>query len=179
MTSSTLIQRSLIVPVLAVAATMIVGCSGGGTGTTTTTTPPTTDSPSGTASSSLTSLDPCSLLTKDDLTQLGVKLRGPDNSAKSRGCAWQKGPTYEVGIYLNSSQGINELGAGGSNKVSLQSHDAIQLMGNGFSCLVDIAISDTTSVNVSVASSGGQSQECQIATQYATLIEPKLPAQQK
>jgi hypothetical protein len=177
-----LIQRSLIVPALATLALAVVGCSGVGTtatGTTATASSLTAGSASSDVSSPLASLDPCGLLTQDQLTQLGLTLRGPDNPGKSHGCAWQKGPSYEVGIYLNPTQGIKGLNVGGSAKVVLQSHDAIQSASNGFSCVVDIAISEKSSVNVSVASPGGESQECSVAAQYATLIEPKLPAQQK
>ena len=83
-----------------------------------------------------------------------------------------------MGIYANGSQGLDELRADNSTTVSsLRSHAAIQTANSDIDCLFDIAITKTSSVDISVE--GSADNACQIAAQYATLIEPKLPAQQK
>jgi hypothetical protein len=129
------------------------------------------------ASNPIASVNPCSLLTQSDVTHLGLTANGPDNTTKSRGCAWTKSASYSVGIYANGSQGLDELRADNSTTAPLQSHDAIQTANSGIDCLFDIAITKTSSVDISVEAGIGNA--CQIAAQYATLIEPKLPAQQK
>lgn len=171
-TNTALFRRSLVVPVLIAVGFGVTACSGdasGGSGSTT--------APSSTASNPIAAVDPCRLLTQSDVTQLGLTPNGPDNTAKSRGCAWNKGTSYSVGIYANGSQGLDELRANNSTTASLQSHDAIQIANSNMDCVFDIAISRTSSVDITVEAGTGNA--CQIATQYATLIEPKLPAQQK
>lgn len=159
---------------LASLALGIAACSGGVTGTATPTTTPSSDAPTSAPGNPLASLDPCSLLTQDDLTQLGITVTGPDNTAKSRGCGWQKHGAYSVGIYLNGSQGIETAGVDGATKVNLQSHDAVESQSYG--CGVEIAISKTSSVDINVSSGPN---DCQTAQTYAQLIEPKLPAQER
>lgn len=177
MTNTVLIRRSLLLPVLVIAGLVSISCSGGGLGVNTPSASSTTSaSASSNASNPVAAIDPCTLLSQDDVTKLGLTSRGPEDTAKSRGCGWQKGPSYAVGIYADPSQGIDDLRAGNSTTVSMSSHDAIQTA-NGIDCLVDLAITKTSSVGVSIEVSSGNA--CGIATQYATLIEPKLPAQQK
>jgi hypothetical protein len=172
-----LIRRSLTLPILVALAVGITACSGGVSGTPTPTASPSSDSPSTSAGSPLASLDPCSLLTGDEMTQLGVISNGPDNTPKSRGCVWQKHGAYTVGIYLDGTQGIDAPGSDGATKATLSSHDAVQVERTG--CDIEIAISNTSSVDVNASYGGNQGQECQLAQTYAQMIESKLPAQQK
>lgn len=175
MTMTKLIRRSLALTTLAAATLGVAACSGdvGGTPTPSSTT---SDAPSTTAANPLASLDPCSLLTQDSLTQLGITVTGPDNTAKSRGCKWQKHGQYSIGIYLDGSQPIDTVGTDGASKVTLQSHDAVQTSTSGFGCDVEIAISTSASVDVIASSTPN---DCQVAQNFAGLIESKLPAQQR
>ncbi|HJP78545.1 MAG TPA: DUF3558 family protein [Pseudonocardiaceae bacterium] len=177
MTNTVSIRRSLILPMLLVVGLGIVACSGGETGTAIPSSSSTTPTSAPQSSNNpVAAIDPCTLLSQDDLTNLGLTSTGPEHTAKSRGCGWQKGPTYSLGIYADASQGIDELRDGSSTTAPLQSHDAIKTPSN-VDCSIDIAITKSSSVSVSIAMTNGD--ECGIAMQYATLIEPKLPAQQK
>lgn len=171
MIKTKLVRRSLALSVLITTALGISACSGDVSGTATP-----SDAPSTTQTNPLATLEPCGLLTQDDLTQLGITVKGPDNTSKSRGCEWQKHGVYSVGIYLDGSQPIETAGTDGTVKVTLQSHDAVQTAENGFGCGVEIAISGTASVAVNVSAGPN---DCQTAQEYAGLIESKLPAQQK
>lgn len=178
MTTSASIRRSLILPVLLTAGLALAACSGGGSGNTTPTASSTTSNsaPSSSADNPVAAIDPCTLLSQDEVTSLGLTSRGPETAGKSRGCGWAKGASYAIGIYADASQGLDALRAANSTTISLSSHDAMQTP-SGIDCGVDIAITKVSSVGISVESAGNN--PCAIATQYATLIEPKLPAQQK
>jgi hypothetical protein len=171
---TTLIRRSLALPILITAVLGLAACSGGGGTPTASST--SSDAPSKAAGNPLAPLAPCDLLSQDQLTSLGLGPGKPDNTAKSRGCEWAKGTSYALGIYLDGSQPIETAGTGGAVKVDLQSHDAVQTVPDGFGCGVEIAISGTASVAVNVSSGPNA---CQVAQEYAGLIESKLPAQQK
>jgi hypothetical protein len=171
-TKTTLIRRSLILPMLVIVGIGSVACTGGGV-TGNATTPPTTS----VTANPVAAIDPCSLLSQSDMTSLGLTSTGPEKTVKSRGCGWQKAATYSIGIYADPSQGIDVLRASNSTTASLQSHDAIQTANSGIDCLFDIAITKTSAVGISIEAGVGNA--CQLAQQYATLIEPKLPAQQK
>jgi hypothetical protein len=169
------IGRSLTLAILLATGLGVASCSGGGGGSDPTANSTTTNSASS-SDNPVASIDPCTLISQDDMSKLGLTSRGREDTANSRGCGWDKGATYSFGLYANRNQGIDELRDSSATAVSLSSHDAIQ-MANGIDCLVDIAITKTSSINVSIEASG--TSACGIATQYATLIEPKLPAQQK
>jgi hypothetical protein len=171
-TNTTLIRRSLILPVLMIVGIGSVACAGGGV-TGSATTPPA----SSTTASPVAAINPCTLLDQSDMTQLGLTSTGPEATPKSRGCGWAKHATYSLGIYVDGSQGIDQLRNGNSTTVPVQSHDAIQTADTDIDCGIDIAITKTSSVGVQIEAGGGNA--CQYAQQYATLIEPKLPAQQK
>ena len=110
MRTTTLTRRSLALPILVCAMLGIAGCSGGITGSATSSTT-SSGAPSSVPANPLASLDPCGLLSEEQLAQLGITLTGPDNTAKSRGCGWQQHGNYSVGIYLDGSQGIEAAGA--------------------------------------------------------------------
>lgn len=175
MTTSVLIRRSLVVPVL-LAGLALTGCGGGGGIAPTASSTTSNAAPSSTATNPVAAINPCTLLSQGDVANLGLTSRGPETAAKSRGCGWAKGASYSIGIYADATQGLADLRAAGSTTVALASHDAMQTA-SGIDCGVDIAITNTSSIGISVEAGTGNA--CGIATQYATLIEPKLPAQQK
>jgi hypothetical protein len=173
-TDIVLFRRSLILLALLIVGLGSAACSGGGpipAASTTTSVPS-----SVVVSNPVAAIDPCSLLSQSDVARLGLTSRGHEDTAKSRGCGWSKGAVYAIGIYANRSQGLSTLRDSTSTSVSLVSHDAIQTASD-IDCMVDIAITKTSSVGISIEAGGGNA--CGYAAQYATLIEPKLPAQQK
>lgn len=175
-----MIRRSLILPALATAVLSIAACSGGGSEVTNTTTPATSDNAASTsaqASDPLASLDPCSLLTSEQVSQLGLTPQGPKTIAGSRGCTWAN-PGYVIGIHFYEGRGLDNPndGTGENTKYSLPGHDAVQSTKSGFGCGIEIAI---TTSSIVIAQISNEPNDCALAQQYATLIEPKLPAQQK
>jgi hypothetical protein len=176
------LQCAFVLSALVSVAGAITGCSGGGvTGSTTTASTPSTTvaGTTGEAGNPLAAVNPCDLLTSDQVNQLDLTTEGPQSNAKSRGCGWRKGATYSMNIDVRDNQGIGPTDSPGVTKVALQSHDAVQDTSSGFGCDIGIAISKSSSADVVVSGAESIQQQCQIATQYATLIEPKLPAQQK
>lgn len=174
MTRTRVLQCAFVLSALVAVA----GCSGGAdAGSTTATSTPSTTT--GEASSPSAAVNPCDLLTSDQAHQLGLTAEGPKNTAKSRGCGWRKEATYSMNIDIRDNQGIGPSDTPGVTKVALQSHDAVQDTSSGFGCDIGIAISTSSSADVAISGAESVQQQCQIAMQYATLIEPKLPAQQK
>lgn len=173
MTDTKTFRYLLVLPVLLIAGLGVSACTGGqdqgGSTTTSAPLPSPADNP-------VAAIDPCGLLTNSEVSRLGLTSRGPESSPTSRGCGWSKGASYSFGIYVDPTQGLDVLRGKTSTSVSLASHDAIQTA-SGIDCLVDIAITKTSSVGISAE--GDVSTVCQVAVQYAALIEPKLPAQQK
>jgi hypothetical protein len=174
----------MILPAFAAIALGAAACSSGAaTGTPTATSAPATTSSSDSSSSgdgnSLASVDPCGLLTQQQVSQLGLTAEGPANNAESKGCGWRKGPTYSLGFYIYQNRPIDAVGSNGASKVTLQSHDAVETTASGTGCAVEIEVSRTSTVLVTTDANSGLTQSCRIAEQYATLIEPKLPAEQK
>lgn len=177
-----MIRSSLILSASAVVVLTLAGCSDGGSGATTptSTTSGNTGSSSASSSDPLATLDPCSLLSTDDVSQLGLTPQGPKEIASSRGCTWSKGATYVIGVHFVEGQGLDKLndGTGQNTAFSLPSHDAVR-SDKGSGCTIEIAITSNSTVDIQASEGAQAANECPLAQQYATLIEPKLPAQQK
>jgi hypothetical protein len=165
---TSLLRRSAVLASIAASVLGLTACSGDVPGTAT----PSTTAPA----NPLASVQPCSLVTLDDQARLGLDPGKSNNTAKSRGCEWSKGTSYAVAIYLDGSQPIEAAGVNGVTVLPLQSHDAVQTPPDGLGCGIEIAISKTSSVAVNVSN---VANACQLAQQYAGLIEPRLPAQEK
>jgi len=165
------IPRLAIIPLVAVGALLIAGCADAVAGTPTVAA--TTSAPAVSAS-----INPCALLTSSDIQHLGVASRGPDALGGSRGCSWLKTGQYNVGFSVWDHLGIDQMNSGGNPITNhrVGSHDGRQFEGADGGCFVAMAITSTSSIDVSVG--GDPSVECQLADQFALLIEPRLPAEQ-
>jgi hypothetical protein len=184
------IRALALVPTLGLAVLGVVGCSSGVTGTPTPTADPSASTTTQQSSSATTtpsvsaSIDPCKLLTAQEATQLnlvpdGRKDIGVDQGY-SRGCRWHEVGQYTVDFAVYDHVGLDTIGGNGQPVTNhpVGSHDGRQSFGPTGSCGISLAISPSSMVDVS-ASVGTEVQNCQVASQYATLVEPRLPAEQK
>jgi hypothetical protein len=134
-----------------------------------------------TSPSPTTSIDPCALLTGSDVQQLGLQLNGRDTAGGGRGCSWHRTGQYTVGFGAFDHSGLGELSTNGRTITDhpVGSHDGRLVLSAGDSCGVFLQITKTSMVDVAVAGALDDAQTCQLADQYAKLIEPRLPAEQK
>lgn len=169
-----------------VGALALAGCSSSTGGDATFAT--TTTAPTSTASQiaqQLQSLDPCSVLSFSDANKLHLVKKGRDDnaSANSRGCGWDTdanvvGATNEWGFTFsilldNSATDVNTQGVT-VKQVSTNGRSGLQLDGHDGTCVVTMAITNTSAAMVTTSSTN-QSQACSYATDVAALVEPKLP----
>jgi Protein of unknown function (DUF3558) len=136
-----------------------------------------TEQPSSTVSASI---DPCALLTGADIQRLGLVSRGPDRLGPSRGCSWNKPGQYAVTIGVYDHDGFGDISTIGHviSNHPVGTHDGRQVLDDDGGCGIALAITALSLVVVAV-SNVDETQECPLADQYAVLIEPRLPAQEK
>jgi len=172
-------RRLGLVPLLAVV--VVAGCANAVAGSPAATTgSPTsaTDPPSAGPSAAI---DPCTLLTGTEIHQLGLLSSGRDTSAGARSCSWHKAGQYTVGAGVFDQVGLAQLSNVGRTITShpVGSHDGRQVLSQEGGCGVYLQITKTSIVDIVVVDALGDTQSCQLADQYATLIEQKLPAEQR
>lgn len=137
---------------------------------------PTASSPqveSGTAA-----LQPCELLTAEDLAALGLpslpRDKGPMGPA--RHCQWQTSGSHTVSVGVTDDLDIDQVQ---SEKppapLAVGSHDAVQYVGLAGTCGVAIAVTDSSRVDVLRVAGGDMTKACNHANQAAELVETKLP----
>lgn len=140
-------------------------------------------SPSKTGSSGespVAGTDPCELLTSADVAALAV---GPSKGEKgldstSRACVWNSTDQgeYTIRVQIFDTRGLKEIQASGpvEQLSGIGKHKAVRYP-FGTLCAVGIAITETSRVEATGASGNNKQRACQVATQVAQLIEPKLP----
>ncbi|GLW95119.1 DUF3558 domain-containing protein [Actinokineospora globicatena] len=129
-----------------------------------------------------TSVKPCELLTDSEASSIGADGAGqPKKTKGSTGCRWRvekalAADSYNVDVTYYEARSLDDVVSSQTKKpMKLGSHDAIEVLGDNKSgCIVAIAVSDTTRVDVVVAG-GEQTRLCAPAVDVAKLIEPRLP----
>lgn len=186
-------RRFAAVPVLAAAVLSLAACSttGGtptpaGGGPAQTGTAPTSGGGSTGGGTSLSSLQPCSLISSSEAANLHLSAQGPDNSASAPSCDWQKPVDtngqngYSVGATIWASQGLGDVNTSGYSVTSVQlgGHQGKQLAATAAAgnCLVAIGVSDSSRVDITVNAGTDTNQACQVANQVAQAVAPELPA---
>jgi hypothetical protein len=173
---------SLVVAALLSVAACTSSTSGNGTpASTANTTQPGNSSPA--ASSALASMQPCDLLSSNDLSQNQLGSTTPENLAGVRTCRWQNttannGDGYTIGVGIRESQGINNAGTDTDTVTTdnIGSHPGRQLQSTiSGSCIIAIGVTNTSRVDVTVNAGTDPVQGCQLANQFAKLVEPNLP----
>jgi hypothetical protein len=174
-------RRLGLVPLLAVVVVVVAGCADAVAGSPAATTDPSvsaTDPPSAGPSAAI---DPCTLLTGAEIQQLGLLPSGRDTAAGGRACSWHKTGQYSLGIEVFDHAGLDQLSTVGRTITNhpVGAHDGRLVLSQGGGCGVYLQLTPTSIVVVDAAGVLTDTQSCQLADQYATLIEQKLPAEQR
>jgi len=176
-------HRSAVLPVLAAAIALVAtGCSASVTGSPAATTDPPRSASDAPTSGMSAAIDPCALLTGSDVQQFGLQANGRDTAAGGRACSWYKNLQYTVGIEVFDQVGLGQLSTLERTITDhpVGSHDGrLVLSAGGGGCGVFLQITRTSMVDVDTAGGPSDTRSCQLAEQYAMLVEPRLPAEQK
>ncbi|WP_236790084.1 DUF3558 family protein [Amycolatopsis sp. GM8] len=132
----------------------------------------------------LAAIKPCDLLTAQEAAQF--KAQGPGQvgdtqaSGSTSACGWH-GRTADdnsvsFGVDIRATQGIDELRANGGTVTDgkVNSHAARQLQTVNGGCILSLRVGPKSRVDISVVADNA-AQSCQIASDIANIIEPKLP----
>lgn len=131
----------------------------------------------------LAAIQPCSLLTADDLSKYGTFPEGsPDNVDYTRGCKFQKdreSPTDAgrvVSVDIREKQGIGDInGMGkGVDHTEANGRKLAQVPGEGL-CMIAIGVTESSRVDINVTATEGTNKSCNIADEIAVQVESKLP----
>jgi hypothetical protein len=134
------------------------------------------------AAAKLAAIDPCTLLTPAQIDQYGLRKKEVGELAGARQCGWShpsddhgKGG-YAVGPAIRDHQGLRDINTDGYTMTDqpVGRHQGRQAQQDGDAgCLVSIGV--TESARVDIAAAGEPGTACQVANQFATLMEPLLP----
>jgi hypothetical protein len=132
----------------------------------------------------LASIQPCDLLSADIISQNQLGTPTPANEGGARTCKWQNttannGDGYVVGFGIRDSQGIKDVNTDGYTVTpdNIGSHPGRQLQSTiSGSCTIAIGVTNSSRVDVTGVAGTDANQACQLANQFAKLIEPNLPA---
>jgi hypothetical protein len=170
-----------LVLLLAVAVSAVAGCANAVAGSPAPTTGPsaptsTTDTSPGLSAA----IDPCTLLTDPEIQQFGLLPNGRDTAAGGRDCNWLKTGQYSLGVEVFDHEGLDQLSSVGRTITNypVGAHDGRQVLSQDGGCAVYLRLTQNSIVAVA-AVDVRNTQSCQLADQYATRIEPKLPAEQR
>ena len=185
-------MRLLLLPIVAVAALALAGCSqetpgnaepGGDTGENTGAptipggeTTESTESSAPGGDSGTADLQPCDMLTGADQAQLQISGGAEDEVGPERLCQWTASGSHTVSVGIADELGLDDVqSSGAKTPMKVGSHDAVQFTGGVSSCAVALGVTDTSRVDVISAANGDEAKACTIAKQAAALVEPKLP----
>lgn len=177
-----IVMRGLaLVSLLAVAVLAVAGCADAVAGSPAPTTGPSV-SASATGTPGLSAaIDPCTLLTDPQIQQFGLLPSGRDTAAGGRDCNWRKTGQYSLGVEVFDHEGLDQLSSVGRTITNypVGSHDGRQVSSQDGGCGVYVQITRNSIVVVAAVDVLDAAQSCPLADQYATLIEPELPAEQR
>ncbi|KID29596.1 hypothetical protein HQ32_03010 [Prauserella sp. Am3] len=129
-------------------------------------------------------MDPCSVLTPDDLSTYGSFPPGkPETVGTSRTCRFMKDtdspstdPGRVIAVGFRDQQGLNDVQdmGMGIDRVEVDGREYAQVPSDG-GCQVMIGVSDSSRVDITVDATEGTQKSCNIADEVGQIIEPKLP----
>ncbi|HEY0454278.1 DUF3558 domain-containing protein [Actinophytocola sp.] len=132
--------------------------------------------------SPLAGIEPCDLLTAEEVAQLGVGNGQNDDVGDSPGCSWSKSGDFVLSVGLVTDVGIHDANLQGASPepVNVGGHEAIRVQNQGGGeggCAVLIATSDSSFVDITVITTSGSDtpRACGAAENVAGLVERKLP----
>jgi hypothetical protein len=132
----------------------------------------------------LTSIQPCNLLSSDVVSQNQLGSPTPGNESGARICSWQNttannGDGYTIGVGIRDSQGIKDVSPDGYTVTpdNIGGHQGRQLQSTqSGTCIIAIGVTNSSRVDVTVNAGTDPVQGCQLANQFAKVVEPNLPA---
>jgi Protein of unknown function (DUF3558) len=138
--------------------------------------PPETSETETETSSGAASLEPCELLSPEDLAALSLGPGEEDAAAGARSCSWQTAGGQVVGADIWDDLGIGDVQSKSTPQPkTVGSHKATQYVGELGACAVAIELTATSRVDVIGVADGDLAKACQIANDAANLVERKLP----
>lgn len=133
------------------------------------------------AESGTAALQPCELLTAEDLTALDLPTTEKEarNLGPARGCQWQKPhsdePGHTVTLGIMDELSIDEVVSDTDPKpLTVGSHEAMRYTAGG-SCGIAMAVTESSRVDVLGTSDGDLKRGCKVAKRAAKLVEQHLP----
>ncbi|MER7116965.1 DUF3558 domain-containing protein [Saccharomonospora azurea] len=151
--------------------------------TKTDTVPPQSTHPSTTPASS--SIDPCDLLSKEDLADAGTFSSEYKEGGGARSCYWQQsatggGDVFTFILSIRDGQGIDSVKdiGNGIEQTEVNQRPAVSTQDpKSGDCVLALQIGDSSRVDVTVLGEGnGLDGSCDIAEEIAGRFEAKLPA---
>jgi Protein of unknown function (DUF3558) len=132
--------------------------------------------------SGTSALQPCELLTAEDLTALDLPTETEEISlGPARGCQWQRPHTADkvggtVTLAIMDALSIDEVVSDTAPKpLTVGSHDAMRYTDGAGGCGISIAVTESSRVDVFGTSDGNLKRGCKIAKRAAELVEQHLP----
>ncbi|MEY7971287.1 DUF3558 family protein [Saccharomonospora xinjiangensis] len=129
------------------------------------------------------SIDPCSLLTADDLAGAGKFESRYEEQGSARSCFWQKdfngeNDTFTFILSVRDSQGIdvlNDIG-GGVVKEDVNKRPATSTEDpESGDCVLALKLDINARIDVTVLGEEGRNDSCEVAQGISRIFEPRLP----
>lgn len=144
------------------------------------TTEPTETETSEPPSDGLAGIEPCDLLDDGELATLQLTGGDPSTIGSARACRWNRqGATieesYTVSVELFDEQSLTDLNAPTVQAIAnIGDHEAATFIGTTGTCGVSLGVGSSSRVD-NTALGSDQQQACELATELAKIVEPKLP----
>jgi hypothetical protein len=125
---------------------------------------------------SLARVEPCSLITSAEAGQSGLDAGTSNKIGGFPGCRWRASGKYLLDVSALDGRGLKDVVSTGGVDTTVGQHEAKRTpnaAGSG-SCAIAIGVSDSARVDVLIAPIGSVGDTCQVALQYAQLVESKL-----
>jgi hypothetical protein len=127
----------------------------------------------------LSRVDPCSLVTTDELAQLGLPpARAESATAAGRAACGSSTPDASLGIYVDSRRGLADLNTKDAIRVeerTVGGHQGRLVEKPGGYCDIDLVVTEKSSVTVAMAAFEDPSGACATAERAAAFVEPRIP----
>lgn len=182
--------RAARVPLIALAVLAASSCSDSEGGTPETSRPSTSAAPETSeqngatnGASALADLDPCSLLTEEEVAQ-HAEVKAPQRKTvgNSPTCAWPADagdtaafvPTPSVAI--RTTGGVNDMNAEGEKvqRTTEGGRDYARVAGYG-NCTIGIGVTESTRVDILVTGADTSEEACELANTLTEIAEPRVP----
>ena len=129
------------------------------------------------------SIDPCELVSAEDLADVGEFETEYQEGGGSRYCVWQEGfesggNGFSFSVGVRDSQGIDAVRdiGGGVDPTEVNQRPAVKtedpVSGD---CMLAVKVSDSSRIDVTVLGEDGDGDSCGLAEVIAGMVEPRLP----